>query len=259
MASITKRSREELDKLWYEYARAKSLAIRNTLAEEYLPIVRYVAERMIERLPHNVQVDDLCSAGVFGLLDAIDKFDVTRGFRFETYCTNRIRGAILDELRSMDWVPRLTRARANELERAYAKLEREKGRAPTDLEMARELRISVERLDELYRETSGAAVAQAISRRRLERDPDLQGVDAMEDRRIEGPLGASEKADFIQYCKKNLSMKERYILMLYYYDELTLKEIGLILGLSESRVCQLHAKLVTRLRAYMNRRQEAGA
>lgn len=254
MASITKRSREELDKLWHEYARSKSLAIRNTLAEEYLPIVRYVSERMIERLPHNVQVDDLCSAGVFGLLDAIDKFDISRGFRFETYCTNRIRGAILDELRSMDWVPRLTRARANGLERTYAKLERELGRAPTDLEIAREMRISLDRLDELYREVSGASVAQSINRRSLEKDPELLGVDVMQDSRVEGPLNASEKSDFIEFCKKRLSTKERYILMLYYYDELTLKEIGQILGLSESRVCQLHAKLVTRLRAYMQKR-----
>lgn len=257
MASITKRSREELDKLWHEYRRTHSREIRNTLAEEYLPIVRFVSERMIERLPHNVQVDDLCSAGVFGLLDAIDKFDVTRGFRFETYCTNRIRGAILDELRSMDWVPRLTRARANGLERTYAKLERELGRAPTDIEMAREMRISVDRLDELYRETSGASVLQALHRRTLSKDPDLAGVDAMEDERAEGPLTAAERSDFVEYCKKNLSTKERYILMLYYYDELTLKEIGNVLGLSESRVCQLHAKLVTRLRAYLQRKRGA--
>jgi len=257
MASITKRSREELDRLWREYARSKSQEIRNILAEEYLPIVRFVSDRMIERLPHNVQVEDLCSAGVFGLLDAIDKFDLSRGFRFETYCTNRIRGAILDELRAMDWVPRLTRARANGLERTYAKLERQLGRAPTDVEMAREMRVSVDRLDELYRETSGASVAQALPRRPLAKDVDTSGVDVMEDGRIEGPIGSAEKSDFIDYCKRNLSTKERYILMLYYYDELTLKEIGQVLGLSESRVCQLHARLVTRLRAYMQRK--AGA
>jgi RNA polymerase sigma factor for flagellar operon FliA len=175
MASITKRSKEELDKLWLEYRNAPTQELRNLLAEEYLPIVRFVAERMVERLPHNVQVEDLCSAGVFGLLDAIDKFDLTRGFRFETYCTNRIRGAILDELRSMDWVPRLTRARANGLERAYSKLERELGRAPTDTELAGELRISVDKLDELYQETNGAAVALALHRRTLAKDPDQIG------------------------------------------------------------------------------------
>jgi len=254
MASITKRSREEMDRLWVEYGRTHSQEIRNILAEEYLPIVRFVSDRMIERLPHNVQVEDLCSAGVFGLLDAIDKFDMSRGFRFETYCTNRIRGAILDELRSMDWVPRLTRARANGLERAFSKLERELGRAPTDVEVARELRISVDRLDELYRETSGTAVVQSLHRRTLAKDPETVGVDTMEDTGDAGPVTNAEKSDFIAYCKKNLSTKERYILMLYYYDELTLKEIGNVLGLSESRVCQLHAKLVTRLRAYMERR-----
>ncbi len=255
MASITKRSREELDRMWHEYRRAPTQELRNILAEEYLPIVKFVSDRMIERLPHNVQVEDLCSAGTFGLLDAIDKFDVMRGFRFETYCTNRIRGAILDELRSMDWVPRLTRARANELERTHNRLERALGRSPTDMEMAKELRVSVDRLDELYRETSGAVIAGAGNKRSLIKDPDLSGVDVMEDAKCEGPISAAEKSDFIEYCKKNLSTKERYILMLYYYDELTLKEIGTTLGLSESRVCQLHAKLVTRLRAYMLRKK----
>lgn len=254
MASITKRSREEMDRLWREYRRAPTQELRNILAEEYLPIVRFVSERMIERLPHNVQVEDLCSAGVFGLLDAIDKFDLSRGFRFETYCTNRIRGAILDELRSMDWVPRLTRARANGLERTFTKLERQLGRAPTDVEVAREMRISVDRLDELYRETSRTAVIQSLHRRTLAKDPDTSGVEAMEDFAGAGPVTNAEKSDFIDYCKKSLSTKERYILMLYYYDKLTLKEIGSVLGLSESRVCQLHAKLVTRLRAFMERK-----
>jgi RNA polymerase sigma factor for flagellar operon FliA len=258
MALVTKRSKEELARLWEEYKRTHDVTIRNILAEEYLPIVKYVSDRMIERLPHNVQVEDLCSSGMFGLLDAISKFDTSRGVKFETYCVGRIRGSILDELRNMDWVPRLTRARSNKLEGAYVKLERELGRAPTDVEVAREMRISIEELDTLHREVSGASVVP-IHHRSLEKEQEPLGVDVMEDARIEGPFTDSAKRDFVLYCKTKLSTKERYILMLYYYDDLTLKEIGRILGLSESRVCQLHAKLVTRLRAYLARSQgEAG-
>lgn len=252
MALVTKRSKEELAKLWEGYRLSRDRAVKNILAEEYLPIVKYVADRMIERLPHNVQVEDLCGAGVFGLMDAIDKFDPGRGVKFETYCVGRIRGSILDELRAMDWVPRLTRARSNRLEAAYQKLERELGRTPTDMEVARELNLSIEELDRLHQEVSGATM-MPLQHRALEKEQDLVTVDAMEDARAEGPLSESERRDFVQFCKTKLSTKERYILMLYYYDELTLKEIGRILGLSESRVCQIHAKLVARLRAYVAR------
>ncbi len=151
MAQITKRSKEEMGRLWEEYSRARDPKVKNILSEEYLPIVRYVAEKMIERLPHNVQVEDLVSAGVFGLFDAVDRFDLGRGVKFETYCVGRIRGAMLDELRHMDWVPRLTRARANKLEEAYTRLEKQNGRAPTDMELATDLKITIDQLDELFR------------------------------------------------------------------------------------------------------------
>ncbi|MBI4563641.1 MAG: FliA/WhiG family RNA polymerase sigma factor [Planctomycetes bacterium] len=256
MVLVTKRSKEELARLWDEFKRTGDRNIKNILAEEYLPVVRYVSDRMIERLPHNVQVEDLCGAGVFGLLDAIDKFDPARGVKFETYCVGRIRGAILDDLRAMDWVPRLTRARSNKLEAAYAKLERELGRAPTDIEVARELKISLEELDELHQELSGATVLP-LHHRALEKEPEVQGVDVMEDTRIEGPVDDSARKDFLEFCKTKLSTKEKYILTMYYYDELTLKEIGRVLGLSESRVCQLHAKLVARLRGYLRRAGES--
>jgi RNA polymerase sigma factor for flagellar operon FliA len=254
MAQVTKRPKEEMQRLWEEYARARDPQVKNTLAEEYLPIVRYVAEKMIERLPHNVQIEDLTSSGVFGLFDAIDRFDMARGVKFETYCVGRIRGAMLDELRHMDWVPRLTRARANRLEEAYAKLEKENGRAPTDVELARHLNLSLNQLDGLYREVSGASLV-SLGRRALDKDPNQVGVDIMEDEKIEGPLPANTRRDLVEFCKKKLASKERYILMMYYFEDLTLKEIGQILGLSESRVCQLHAKLITRLRTHMKHKQ----
>lgn len=253
MASVTKRPKEEMARLWDEYQRTRDVAIKNILSEEYLPIVRYVAEKMIERLPHNVQIEDLTSVGTFGLFDAIEKFDLSRGVKFETYCVGRVRGAMLDELRAMDWVPRLTRARANRLEDAYSKLERELRRAPTDVELARELHISIEALDDLYREVSGASVL-SLQRRTLGKDETTLGVDVMEDPKIRGPLSESARKDLVEFCQRNLTLKERYILMMYYFEDLTLKEIGTILGLSESRVCQLHAKLISRLRAYLKRR-----
>jgi len=241
-------------RLWIEFKSTHDVRIKNLLSEEYLPIVRYVAEKMIERLPHNVQVEDLISAGVFGLFDAVEKFDLSREVKFETYCVGRVRGAMLDELRHMDWVPRLTRARANKLEEAYTKLEKANGRAPTDMELAKELRISVDQLDELFREVSGASMV-TLRRRALDKDPNQLGVDIMEDEKIEGPFPANSRKDLVEFCKKKLSIKERNILVMYYFEDLTLKEIGTILDLSESRVCQLHAKLITRLRAYLKHRQ----
>jgi RNA polymerase sigma factor for flagellar operon FliA len=254
MASVTRRPKEEMAQIWAEFQKTRDPKLKNILSEEYLPIVRYVAEKMIERLPHNVQVEDLVSSGVFGLFEAVERFDPARGVKFETYCVGRIRGAMLDELRHMDWVPRLTRARANKLEEAYARLEKENGRPPTDVELARELRISLEQLDELYREVSGASLI-SFQRRTLDKDPNQLGVDIMEDEKIEGPLPANTRRDLLEFCKKKLSVKERYILMMYYFEDLTLKEIGLILELSESRVCQLHAKLVSRLRAFLKHRR----
>ena len=255
MGSVTKRPKAELDKLWLDYRATKSPEIKNILIEEYLPIVRYVADRLIERLPHNVQVDDIASAGIFGLLDAIKRFDPDRGVKFETYCVGRIRGAMLDELRAMDWVPRLTRARANRLEEAYSKIVKERGRAPTDTELAKEMRVSMQELDSLFKDVSGASVL-TLHKRPHGKDETLLGVDIMEDERAEGPLSLTTRKDFIDYIKKNLTTKERYILMLYYFDDLTLKEIGVILELSESRVCQLHARLLVKLRNYLRKIRE---
>jgi RNA polymerase sigma factor for flagellar operon FliA len=252
MANITKRSREEMEKLWAEYRRNPTTELRNLLIEEYLPVVKYVADRLIERLPHNIQVEEIASAGLNGLFDAIQRFDLSRGVKFETYCVGRIRGAMLDELRAMDWVPRLTRARANKLEETYTRLEKEHGRAPTDTELAKALGVSLAGLDELFKDVSGASVL-SLTKRPHGKEENVVGVDIMEDVREEGPLDTSSRADFADYIRKNLTTKERYILMLYYYDDLTLKEIGVILGLSESRVCQLHARLLVKLRNYLKK------
>lgn len=251
-----KLSREDADKLWIEYKKTGSPELKNKLIENYLPVVRYVSERLIERLPNNVQVDDIASSGVFGLMDAVTKFDLSRGVRFETYCIARIRGAILDELRAMDWVPRLTRARANKLEEVNSDLEKRLGRSPTDAEVAKEMNISMSEYDSLLREVS-AVTAVSLQRKPLEKDDNTLGghVELMQDGTIDAPLKESEKKDILDYVKKRLSTKERYILIMYYYDDLTLKEIGRVLGLSESRVCQIHAKLISKLRGYLRNRK----
>ena len=189
-------------------------------------------------------------------MDAIHRFDMNRGVKFPTYCVTRVRGAMLDELRAMDWVPRLTRSRANKLEDAYIKLEREKGRAPTDVEIAKELRMSMKHYDELLYEVSAINMMGA-SKKPAKKDDNIigTGVEIMEDKEAESPRFESEKHDLLEYINKHLVQKERYILMMYYFDELTLKEIGAILGLSESRVCQLHSKLIMKLRVQLRKKK----
>jgi RNA polymerase sigma factor for flagellar operon FliA len=223
--------------------------------EQYLPIVRYTSDRIAEKLPQSVDVQDLMSAGIFGLADAVDRFDLGRGVKFETYCTSRIRGAILDELRKMDWVPRLVRARLHQIQHAYQKLERELRRNPTDAELAREMGISLQQLDRLLKEINASGV-DPLARRALEKDvaPTQPALETVEDKRANDPLFSAQKRELVEFLTKGLTKKERLILLLYYYEELTFKEIGASLGLSESRVSQLHSKLILRLRLQLKKK-----
>ena len=252
----TKLAKEAVAALWDRFAKDRDHATKNALIEHYLPIVRYVAERLLSKLPQNVDVDDLSSAGIFGLMDAVDKFEPERNIKFETYCTNRIRGAILDELRNLDWVPRLVRAQAHRLERGANHLETTLGRTPTEPELARELGVSVPGLAEIRRETSTAA-AVSMHKRWTDMDDQtgLQTVEIVEDRRDIDPSRDIQKKELVDLITKGLSRKERLILLLYYYEELTMKEIGAALDLSESRVCQIHAKIVARLKDELSRRK----
>lgn len=241
--------------LWREYKATKSREIRNRLIERYLPLVRYTAERVFAKLPQNVELDDLTEAGVFGLIDAIDGFDLTRGVKFETYCTTRVRGAILDELRSFDWVPRLVRTKAHRLDAALRKLEIDLGREPTDKEVAGLLEISLDEFDALVKEASAVTVV-SLSEKWPQQEDDsktLRKVDFLEDKKQTKPIEFVHRKDIVELATKGLSMKERLILLLYYFEDLTMREIGLALDLSESRVCQLHTRIMERLREQLMR------
>ncbi|HEY3244217.1 MAG TPA: FliA/WhiG family RNA polymerase sigma factor [Phycisphaerae bacterium] len=241
--------------IWKQYKLSNDRELRNQLMERYLPIVKYNAERIGAKLPDEVESDDLVSAGVFGLLDAIEAFDLTRGVKFETYCAPRIRGAILDELRSMDWVPRLVRSRAHKLERASRQLESELGRMPSEDELAQRMKLSPEEMDKLVRDANAVSLV-SLSRKHFETDSnkDVHEIDVLEDRRGEDPIMEIQKRDLKDLVTRGLTRAERLILILYYYEEMTMKEIGATLDLSESRVSQMHSAILSRLRDQFNNR-----
>jgi len=248
MRTMTKPS-PTLPKVWREYQRTKDQVLRNRLMENYLPLVRYNAERISAKLPDEVDTEDLVSAGIFGLMDAIDAFDLNRGVKFETYCAPRIRGAILDELRSMDWVPRLVRSRAQKLERVARELESTFGRLPTQGEIARRLNLPKGEYEKLVRDAT--AVAQvSLSRRYNESDSNKEvcEIDVIEDKRGRNPVNEIHRRDLKDLVTRGLTRAERLILILYYYEEMTMKEIGVVLDLSESRVSQMHSAILMRLK-----------
>ena len=233
-----------------------SQELRNKLIERYLPLVRYNAERVWAKLPDGVDLQDLISAGVFGLMDAIEAFDMSRGVKFETYCVPRIRGAMLDELRTMDWVPRLVRSKASKLEAARKAAEAEFGRPPSDKEVAEKLQIPMEEYDRLKSEASAVGLV-SLNKKWYETDSykDVREIDILEDSKGEDPTCGIQKRDLMKLVTKGLNRNERLIIILYYYEELTMKEIGATLDLSESRVSQMHSSIVQRLQSQLGRRR----
>jgi RNA polymerase sigma factor FliA len=257
MAMKLKETRDIKD-VWVEYKRTRTEALRNVLMEHYLHLVRYNAERIHAKLPDEVELDDLMSSGIFGLMDAIAAFDMERGVKFETYCAPRIRGAILDELRSMDWVPRLVRSRSHKLEGATKQLEVELGRSPTNDEVARRLNMSQGEFEKMAKDASAVGVV-SLSRKWFETDSnkDVREIDVLEDKRGADPVREIQRKDLKELITKGLSRAERLIIILYYFEEMTMKEIGATLDLSESRVSQMHSSILMRLKAQMaDRRKE---
>lgn len=242
----------ELDLVWREYKAGGGEDLRNRLVEHYVHLARFIAERLGAKLPEEVDVDDLMSAGIFGLVDAIDAFDLERGVKFETYCATRIRGAILDELRNMDWVPRLVRHRSARLADAVRALEVELGRMPTEDEIARRLRLSKSQFDKLRRDASAVAlVSLSNSFGDADSDREVCEADVLPDEASSDPVMEAQKSDMRDVIKNSLSRAERLIITLYYHEEMTMKEIGMTLDLSESRVSQMHSAIVERLRTQL--------
>jgi len=247
----------DIQQVWLDYRKdPTSQELRNRLIEQYFPLVRFNAERVWAKLPDGVDLNDLISAGVFGLMDAIEAFDMERGVKFETYCVPRIRGAMLDELRSMDWVPRLVRSKASKLEAARKELEVQCGRPPEDAELANKLQISLEEFDKLKSEASAVSLV-SLNKKWYETDSykDVREVDVVEDKKGEDPTFHIQKRDVMRLVTKGLNRNERLIIILYYYEELTMKEIGSTLGLSESRVSQMHSSIVNRLKDQLTQRR----
>lgn len=243
----------DVNELWLRYQAERDPAVRDRLIVHYAPLVKYVASRVGGGLPQNVEQADLVSYGMFGLIDAIDKFEVDRGFKFETYAIARIKGAILDELRSMDWVPRSVRAEARTVEKAYGKLEGKLGRAPRDDEVAAELGQSEDQFQQTLSQISvvGLAALDEILVLSGDRGEAVTLGDTIADAG-HGPVGAFEVTELKQLLAgaiNRMPEREKVVLTLYYYENLTLAEIGRVLGVTESRVCQIHTKAVLQLRS----------
>jgi len=241
--------------VWVSYRDEPCEPTRNVLMEHYLPLVRYTAERLHVRLPSEVDVEDLMSSGLFGLMDAINAFDLERGVKFETYCTQRIRGAIFDELRAMDWVPRLVRSRTAKMERARKELEMSTGRRATEDEVSTHLEVTSDEYTKIKRDSQPISMV-SLDRKWFETDSsrDVREIDVVADRRQENPAAKLQRDDLKFLLTRGLSRAERLIVILYYYEEMTMKEIGVTLDLSESRVSQMHSSILARLKAQMQHR-----
>jgi RNA polymerase sigma factor for flagellar operon FliA len=244
----------ELKELWRRYKEGGDSSARERLVVAYSPLVKFVAGRTGARLPSHVDQADLISYGMIGLVEAMERFDPSRQIRFETFTVQRIRGAIIDELRSLDWVPRSVRSRAREIEEANSRLEHELGRAPTDGELAQWLDVSEEDLQEALLQISNSSI---LALEELWMSPDGSGdrvflLDTIEDRRTSDPQAALDTSDIkdrLSEAIQDLPERETQVIALYYFENLTLREIGEVLGVTESRVSQLHTKAVLRLRS----------
>jgi RNA polymerase sigma factor for flagellar operon FliA len=226
--------------------------VKDKIIVEYAPLVRFIAQKIASRLPANIELDDLISCGVIGLMDAISKFDPSRDNKFKTYAEFRIRGSILDELRSQDWVPRSVREKTKQLERAYAKLERGFGRPATDDEMCNELECSLEEFHEMLNKSKSVSLLNIDDSTAFSRGDKKLMMGLMEHRRASNPFSAvnyKRAQSIIREGIKALPEKQRLVLSLYYFEDLNLKEIGQVLDVTESRVSQLHTQAIMKLKA----------
>jgi RNA polymerase sigma factor for flagellar operon FliA len=243
--------------LWREYRRTSDKDIRDRLILTYAPLVKFVAGRLGSGLPAHVEENDLVSYGLLGLIGAIERYDPDRDVKFETYAMARIKGSIIDELRAMDWVPRSVRSRAREIERAIAALEAQLHRAPTDEEISAKLGITVEELDDSLTDISRSSIAALDELWTISSGSGDQValIDTIEDTQGPEPQSALDQNELREAIAESISRlpeREKIVVTLYYYEELTLREIGEVLGVTESRVSQLHTKAILRLKARLS-------
>jgi RNA polymerase sigma factor for flagellar operon FliA len=242
-----------LAELWRNFKDTKEPSLRERLILHYSPLVKYVAGRVGVGLPPNIEQADLVSYGIFGLIDAIEKFDLARAIKFETYAISRIKGAIIDELRAIDWIPRSVRYKAREVEKAYAALEGRLHRTPSEAEVAKELGIGLDDLHAIFSQVSFVNVVALDELLNVggERSDKLSLVDTLEDPKAEDPVSVFETEEtkyLLARAINTLPEREKIVVTLYYYEGLTLAEIGQVLGVTESRICQMHTKAVLQLR-----------
>lgn len=247
-----------VDELWAEYKSTGSQRAKDELIVHYAPLVKYVAARVAIGLPNNVDQEDLASAGILGLMEAVAKFEPERGFKFESYAAQRIRGAIIDDLRSLDWVPRSVRAQARRVEEVLSKLTDKLGRSPTDEEVAEEMGVTVRKLRAIY---SKVSTILFVSLDRLlsvgdKGDSGMSLVDTLVDTKAEDPAAAVEEREMKEFLRKaiaGLPERERTAITLYYYEGLSLAEISQVVGVSQARISQMNAKSVMTFRSILNK------
>ena len=245
-----------LENLWRDFKESHDESLRERLILHYSPLVKYVAGRVSVGLPATIEQADLVSYGIFGLIDAIEKFDIERQIKFETYAINRIRGAIIDELRAIDWIPRSVRFKAREVERALGELEGRLLRPPSDAELAEELGVSLDDLQETLNQINLVSVVALDELLSVsgEKGEAVSLVDTLADTKAADPelsFESEETRHLLAQAINHLPERERLVITLYYYEGLTLAQIGQVLGVTESRVCQMHTKAVLQLRNKM--------
>ncbi len=244
----------EIVELWHAFKGTNSQDARDKLILHYSPLVKYVAGRVSASLPQMIENGDLVSYGIFGLIDAIEKFDLERRIKFETYAMSRIKGAIIDELRAMDWVPRSVRSKAKDLENAMIRLENRFKRVPTDEEVAEELSISISDLHGILTQISYTSMIALEEQWSVgsNREDKVSLIEMIEDKSTIGPMDRFELAEMkviLSNAIERLPDREKTVIALYYYENLTIREIGEVLGVTESRISQLHTKAIMRLKA----------
>lgn len=248
-------SEEELQLVWAEFCKDKSnKVLRDKIIVQYLHLIRYAVNRIRTNLPQSISTDDIAGYGVEGLMNAIDRFDVSKGAKFETYALTRIRGTIIDKIRAQDWVPRGTRRKFKEIQKAIEILQAKLGRRPSNQELADALDIPKEKIDKTITEMDSNSV-MSIYDRRDSSGEGLELIDTIQDSNSEDPLSTLEEKDVKKDLSKALGRlpeREKMILALYYHENMTLKEIGETINISESRVCQLHAQAIMKLRNLLN-------